>query len=63
MRVLYLLLKYRHGCVTIVDVCHIVGIQPFFMDKWKIDAVYSNVQKGIGAPVGLAPVSFSKRAM
>lgn len=52
-----------HDCFTIVDIAHIVGIQPFFMDKWKIDVVYSNVQKGIGAPPGLAPLSFSDRAV
>lgn len=32
------------------------------MDSWGIDAVYSGSQKALGAPPGLAPISFSPRA-
>ncbi|OXA64076.1 Serine--pyruvate aminotransferase, mitochondrial [Folsomia candida] len=56
-------LCHKHGCITVLDVIHIVGIQPFFMDKWKMDVVVCNTQKGIGAPVGKAPMSFSSRAV
>jgi alanine-glyoxylate transaminase/serine-glyoxylate transaminase/serine-pyruvate transaminase len=30
--------------------------------RWDADAVYSCTQKGLGAPSGLAPITFSKRA-
>jgi alanine-glyoxylate transaminase/serine-glyoxylate transaminase/serine-pyruvate transaminase len=33
------------------------------IDKWQIDAVYSGTQKCLGCPPGLAPVSFSDRAV
>jgi len=36
---------------------------PFYMDKWKVDAMYTGSQKVIGAPPGIAPVSFGPRAV
>jgi len=33
------------------------------MDDWGIDAIYSGTQKCLSAPPGLAPVSFSARAV
>jgi alanine-glyoxylate transaminase/serine-glyoxylate transaminase/serine-pyruvate transaminase len=40
-----------------------LGCVPLEIDAWQIDACYSCTQKGIGAPPGLAPVTFSTRAM
>ncbi|ODM96139.1 Serine--pyruvate aminotransferase, mitochondrial [Orchesella cincta] len=56
-------LCHRYNCITIADVVATVGQQPINMDANKIDAVYMNSQKGCGGIVGLAPVSFSSRAM
>jgi alanine-glyoxylate transaminase/serine-glyoxylate transaminase/serine-pyruvate transaminase len=33
------------------------------VDAWEIDAIYSGSQKCLGCPPGLAPLSFSPRAM
>lgn len=33
------------------------------MDKWKVDVVYTGSQKVLGAPPGLAPISFNSRAI
>jgi alanine-glyoxylate transaminase/serine-glyoxylate transaminase/serine-pyruvate transaminase len=40
-----------------------LGGIPVDIDKWQIDAVYSGTQKCLGCPPGLAPVSFSDRAV
>ncbi|PAV67598.1 hypothetical protein WR25_02337 isoform G [Diploscapter pachys] len=40
-----------------------IGAEPFKMDEWGVDCVYSATQKVLNAPPGLAPISFSKRAM
>ena len=39
-----------------------VGV-PVEVDRWQIDALYSGTQKCLSCPPGLAPVSFSQRAM
>ena len=36
---------------------------PLETDSWGIDACFSCTQKGLSAPPGLAPVTFSARAM
>lgn len=33
------------------------------MDKWLVDVVYTGSQKVLGAPPGLAPISFGERAI
>lgn len=50
------------GCLFIVDSVITLGCVPFFMDKWKIDVVYTGTQKVLNAPPSLTPISFSKRA-
>ncbi|CAG5089737.1 Similar to AGXT: Serine--pyruvate aminotransferase [Cotesia congregata] len=52
----------RHDALLIVDAVASLGGEPFFMDAWKIDAAYTGSQKVIGAPPGLAPISFNERA-
>jgi alanine-glyoxylate transaminase/serine-glyoxylate transaminase/serine-pyruvate transaminase len=50
------------GALTIVDAVTSLGAHPVEAGAWGADAVFSCTQKGLGAPSGLAPVSFSKRA-
>ncbi|MGH7865885.1 MAG: pyridoxal-phosphate-dependent aminotransferase family protein, partial [Candidatus Binataceae bacterium] len=56
-------LTHRAGAMLVVDAVTSLGCVPVEIDKWQIDACYSCTQKGIGAPPGLAPVTFSARAM
>lgn len=49
--------------MLIVDTVASLGGTPFFMDKWQVDVAYSGSQKVLGAPPGLAPISFNHRAI
>ena len=40
-----------------------LGGVPVKIDEWDIDAIYAGSQKCLSCPPGLAPVSFSERAM
>jgi alanine-glyoxylate transaminase / serine-glyoxylate transaminase / serine-pyruvate transaminase len=51
------------GAMTIVDCVTSLGAHPVDVAAWGADAVYSCTQKGLGAPSGLAPITFSKRAV
>ena len=53
----------RHDCLLIVDTVASLGGTPFFTDDWELDVVYSGSQKCLGAPPGVAPITFSPRAM
>ncbi len=53
----------RRGALTIVDAVTTLGGVPLTTDRWGIDVCYSCTQKGLGAPSGLAPLTFSKRAL
>jgi alanine-glyoxylate transaminase/serine-glyoxylate transaminase/serine-pyruvate transaminase len=50
------------GAMTIVDAVTSLGAHPVDAAAWGADVVYSCTQKGLGAPSGLAPIVFSKRA-
>lgn len=51
------------GTLLLVDaVTSLAGI-PVEVDAWKIDALYSGTQKCMSCPPGLAPVTFSPRAL
>jgi len=52
----------KHNCLLLVDTVASLGGEPFFMDKWGVDAVYTGSQKVLGAPPGTAPISFGSRA-
>jgi alanine-glyoxylate transaminase / serine-glyoxylate transaminase / serine-pyruvate transaminase len=56
-------LARRHGCLTIVDAVTSLGGSPLEVDAWGIDAVYSGSQKCLSCTPGLAPISFSERAL
>jgi alanine-glyoxylate transaminase/serine-glyoxylate transaminase/serine-pyruvate transaminase len=51
------------GALLLVDAVTSLGGVPVEMDAWQIDALYSGSQKCLSCPPGLAPVSFSQRAM
>ena len=55
-------LAASHGATTIVDAVTSLGAHPVDVGAWGADAVYSCSQKGLGAPSGLAPVSFRRKA-
>ncbi len=53
----------QHGALTIVDAVTTLGGVPLMTGEWDAGACYSCTQKGLGAPSGLAPITFSKRAL
>ncbi|XP_014215576.1 serine--pyruvate aminotransferase, mitochondrial [Copidosoma floridanum] len=55
-------LVHRYGGLLIVDTVASLGAEPFFADAWGVDVVYTGSQKVLGAPPGLAPISFSPLA-
>jgi len=56
-------LAARTGALTVVDAVTSLGAMPLETEACDIDVCYSCTQKGLGAPAGLAPVSFSARAL
>lgn len=46
-----------------VDTVTSLAVVPVEVDEWGLDAVFSGTQKGLGCPPGLAPVTFSPRAV
>jgi len=51
------------GAMLILDTVTALGGIPVEVDRWQVDAVYSGTQKCLSCPPGLAPVTFSKRAV
>jgi alanine-glyoxylate transaminase/serine-glyoxylate transaminase/serine-pyruvate transaminase len=56
-------LARERGCLTIVDAVTSLGGTPVLADKWGADAIYSGSQKCLSCVPGLAPVTFSERAV
>lgn len=56
-------LAHRHGALVLVDAVTSLGGVPLLLDEWGIDAVYSGSQKCLSCTPGLAPLSFSERAV
>jgi alanine-glyoxylate transaminase/serine-glyoxylate transaminase/serine-pyruvate transaminase len=56
-------LVHDAGALLLVDAVTALGGVPVKVDEWQIDAIYSGTQKCLSCPPGLAPVSFSPRAM
>ncbi len=52
-----------HGVMILLDAVTSLGGVEIMTDEWGVDAAYSCSQKCIGAPPGLAPVTFSDRAV
>jgi alanine-glyoxylate transaminase/serine-glyoxylate transaminase/serine-pyruvate transaminase len=49
--------------IYLVDAVTSLGGMPIDMDAWGIDALYSGTQKCLSCPPGLAPLSFSEKAV
>ncbi|MGO9604886.1 MAG: pyridoxal-phosphate-dependent aminotransferase family protein [Candidatus Binataceae bacterium] len=56
-------LAHRYGALMVVDAVTSLACVPVEVDKWQIDACFSCTQKGLSAPPGLAPVTFSANAI
>jgi alanine-glyoxylate transaminase / serine-glyoxylate transaminase / serine-pyruvate transaminase len=56
-------MTHRSGALFVVDAVTSLACVPLEIDAWGIDACYSCTQKGLSAPPGLSPVTFSARAM
>jgi alanine-glyoxylate transaminase/serine-glyoxylate transaminase/serine-pyruvate transaminase len=56
-------LAHQHGALFIVDAVTSLGGHPVAVDRNGIDICYSGTQKCIGAPPGLAPITFNARAL
>jgi alanine-glyoxylate transaminase/serine-glyoxylate transaminase/serine-pyruvate transaminase len=56
-------LAKQHGVMILLDTVTSLGGVELNADEWGLDAAYSCSQKCIGAPSGLAPVTFSERAI
>jgi len=56
-------LAHKHGALIVVDAVTSTGGIPVEVDGWGIDAIYTGTQKCLGGPPGLAPISFSPRAV
>jgi alanine-glyoxylate transaminase/serine-glyoxylate transaminase/serine-pyruvate transaminase len=53
----------EHGALYILDTVTSLGGIEVAVDSWGVDAVYSGTQKCLSCPPGLAPVSFSAKAV
>jgi alanine-glyoxylate transaminase/serine-glyoxylate transaminase/serine-pyruvate transaminase len=51
------------GALLLADCVTSLGGVPVKVDEWQLDAVYSGTQKCLSCPPGLAPVTFSPRAV
>ena len=51
------------GSLLLIDCVTSLGGLPVKIDEWNIDAAYSGTQKCLSCPPGLAPVTFSERAV
>src|SRR5262249_55435687 len=49
--------------LLVADCVTSLGCTPVKPDEWGIDAAFSCSQKGLSCPPGLAPVTFSERAV
>lgn len=53
----------QSGALLTVDAVTTAGMEPFHMQDWGIDYVYTGAQKCLSAPPGVAPVAISERAL
>ena len=57
------LLKKFPETLLLVDTVTSLGGHPVKVDEWGIDACYSGTQKCLSCPPGLAPITFSPKAV
>jgi len=56
-------LAHDAGILSVVDTVTGLGGIPVAVDDWKADVVYSGTQKCLSVPPGLAPITFSEKAV
>ena len=56
-------LAHRYGALFMTDAVTSLGGAEVAIDGWGVDICYSGTQKCIGAPPGLAPITFGEAAM
>ncbi|HKA18317.1 MAG TPA: alanine--glyoxylate aminotransferase family protein [Blastocatellia bacterium] len=56
-------LAHSKNALLVVDAVTSLGGHPVGVDRSGIDVCYSGTQKCLGAPPGLAPITFSERAL
>jgi alanine-glyoxylate transaminase / serine-glyoxylate transaminase / serine-pyruvate transaminase len=56
-------LCHEFGALLVTDCVTSLGCSPLKLDEWEVDAAFSCSQKGLSCPPGMAPVSFSPRAV
>jgi alanine-glyoxylate transaminase/serine-glyoxylate transaminase/serine-pyruvate transaminase len=56
-------IAHEADALVALDCVTSLGGVPVETDAWEIDAIYSGSQKCLGAPPGLAPVTFGPRAV
>jgi alanine-glyoxylate transaminase/serine-glyoxylate transaminase/serine-pyruvate transaminase len=56
-------MAHRYGALMLLDAVTSLACVPVEIDEWEVDACYSCTQKGLSAPPGLSPVTFSERAL
>lgn len=56
-------IAHRHGAIVVMDAVTSLGGVPVLVDTWGIDVAFSGSQKCLGAPPGLAPITFGPRAL
>lgn len=52
----------RHGALSYVDATATLGGMPLPVDRWGLDVVSAGLQKCLGGPSGIAPITISDRA-
>jgi (S)-ureidoglycine-glyoxylate aminotransferase len=52
----------RHGALSYVDATATLGGMPLPVDRWGLDVVSAGLQKCLGGPSGIAPMTISERA-
>lgn len=56
-------LAREHDALSIIDTVTSFGGSPVLVDAWQADAVYAGSQKCLSCAPGIAPVSFSEKAV
>lgn len=56
-------LCHDNDCLLVADCVTSISGVPCHLDKWGVDAAYAGTQKCLSCPPGVAPLSFSPRAM
>lgn len=54
---------HKAGALVVADAVTSLAGCPLYVDDWELDVCFAGTQKCIGSPPGLAPITFSERAM